>query len=74
MFFFSNRVPAFLQPVSCHNTYLPQEKLHLKGFQQQNHRRVHGWPGTIKRGGKMKGVQSKGAMGWEENAGVEMAQ
>lgn len=39
----------FLQPVSCHNTYLPGEKLHLKDLPKRNHRTAHGCPGTMKR-------------------------
>lgn len=64
MFFFSNRVPASLQPVSCHNTYLPGEKLHLKDFQKRNHGRAPGWPGTIKRdGGKNERNTERGGQG-----------
>lgn len=45
-FFSSNQVPVALQPVSCRNTYLPGEKLHLKDFQKRNCRRAHGWAET----------------------------
>lgn len=31
-------VRVFLQPVSCHNTYLPGEKLHLKDLPKRIHR------------------------------------
>lgn len=72
----SKRAPAFLQPVSCHNTYLPGEKLHLKDLSEWNCRRAHGWPGTIKRGGKNEINTERGGQGLLERkkAVAEMAQ
>lgn len=49
LFFSSNQVPVHLQPVSCRNTYLPGEKLHLKDLQKRNRHRAQGWPETIKK-------------------------
>lgn len=49
-FFFSNRVSAFLQPVSCHSTYLPGERnCTWNIFQKPNHGTARGRPGTIKK-------------------------
>lgn len=49
-FFLSNRVSAFLQPVSCHNTYLPGERnCTWNIFQKPNHGRARGRLGTIKK-------------------------
>lgn len=49
-FFFSNRVSAFLQPVSCHSTYLPGERnCTWNIFQKPNHGRARGRPGTMKK-------------------------
>lgn len=49
--------------------------MYLKDLPKQNHKRAHGWPGTIKSGVKNEIDTERGSRrDGEEKAGAEMAQ